>query len=217
MQIKQISSGKEDGNLSQRVYISADYSIYNGDRDVIDVLHSWGKDKYHKVNYIDTAQVVSGSISDDRDCRACDLKAEFNRQINVSSAVIFIIGDKTKARTAGSSCRRISDGEYCSCTPYKQNKNGSSICKVHGPTFTPGPDDDFGYINSYSYLRHEFEQAKKRGKNIIVVYNALIKQPGWLPSYMKGYENQAQPFWIRNSWDGRSGNYNFIKRALGYE
>ena len=32
--------GKED-SMSKRVYISADYSIYDGDRDVIDVLHSW--------------------------------------------------------------------------------------------------------------------------------------------------------------------------------
>ena len=191
--------------MSQRVYISADYSIYDGDRDVINVLHSWGNDNYHKVNYVDTAQVVSGSVSDDPDCRACDLKDEFNRQINASSAVIFVIGDKTK------------EGEYCSCTPYKQNTKGSSICKVHGPIFTPGPDDDFGCINSFSYLRHEFEQAEKRGKNIIIVYNALIKQPGWLPPYMKAYEDQAQPFWIRNSWNGRSGDYDFIKKALGYE
>ena len=80
--------------MSKRVYISADYSENDGDRNVVDVLHAWGKDDKHKVDYVDTAQVVSGSVSNDSDCRACDLKREFNRQINASSAVIFIIGDK---------------------------------------------------------------------------------------------------------------------------
>ena len=72
-----------------------------------------------KVNYVDTAEVVSGSVSDDPDCRACDLKAEFNRQINASSYVIFVIGDKTASRTAGSGCERNKKTQYeCTCTPY---------------------------------------------------------------------------------------------------
>ena len=203
--------------MSKRVYISADYSPTDGDRDVINVLHGWSDNNHLIVDYVDTAQVVSGSVSRDSDCRPCDLKAEFNRQINASSAVIFVIGDKTAGRTAGSSCRRLNDGDYCVCTPYKQNANGSTYCKIHGQTFTPGPNDDVGKINAFSYLKHEFLQAEKRGKNIVIVYNALIRQPSWLPSYMKGYEDQAQPFWISNSWGGRSGNYSFIKKALGYE
>ena len=202
--------------MSKRVYISADYSIYDGDRDVIDVLHSWGDDNLHKVNYVDTAQVVSGSVSDDPDCRACDLKAEFNLQINVSSVVIFVVGDKTKDRKAGSSCKRVSEGAYCSCTPYKQNANGTSYCKVSCVS-TPGPKDDFGNINSCSYIEHEFRQAEKIGKTIITVYNSLYKWPEWLPSYMKEYEDQAQPVWIKNSEGERIGNYDFIKKALGYE
>lgn len=201
--------------MSKRVYISADYSIYDGDRDVIDVLHSWGNDNLHKVDYVDTAQVVSGSVSDDQDCRACDLKAEFNRQINASSAVIFVVGDKTKNRTAGSSCKRMSAGAYCSCTPYKQNANGSSYCKVSYVS-KPGPNDNYGNINSCSYIEHEFRQAEKRGKTIIIVYNSLYRWSEWLPSYMKDYEDQAQAFWIKTSW-GRIGNYDFIKKALGYE
>ena len=86
--------------MSQRVYISADYSADDGDRDVINELHSWGKDAKHKVDYVDTAQVASRSISNDKDCRPCDLKKEFNAQICASSAVIFIVGDKTASRTA---------------------------------------------------------------------------------------------------------------------
>ena len=103
----------------------------------------------------------------------------------------------------------------CSCTPYKQNANGSKTCKVY-LTSTPSEDGDVGNINSYSYLRHEFEQAKKRNKTIIVVYNSLTKQANWLPSYMKDYESEAQPFWTKNSYGNEVGNYSYIKEALGY-
>jgi len=203
--------------LSKRVYISADYSENDGDRDVVKELHTWGRDNKHKVDYVDTAQVVSGSISEDEDCRPCDLKEEFNRQINASSAVIFIIGDKTAFRTAGSYCKRNSEGEGCACTPYKQNSNGAGICKIYGRTYTPGPDENYGKINTCSYLEHEFRQAEKKKRTIIIVYNSLNKQSGWLPDYMSAYEKDAHPFWIKNSWGKRVGDYQYIKDALGYE
>jgi len=203
--------------MSKRVYISADYSIWNGDRDVVDELHKWCNDNLHKVDFVDTAQVVSGSVSDDPDCRACDLKNEFNKQINISSAAIFIIGDKTAKRTAGSTCLRISQGAYCECTPYKQNANGSTFCKIYGEVHTPGPDEDLGYINNFSYLEHEFKQAIRKKKKIIIVYNSLNRQPGWLPDYMSAYENVAHPFWKYNALGNRVGDYTYIKQALGYE
>lgn len=112
--------------MSKRVYISADYAEESGDRNVIDVLHSWAEDDLHKVDFVDTAEVVSGSVSKEENCRICDLKKEFNEQINASSAIIFIVGDKTASRTAGSECSRNSTSYYnCYCTPYKQNSKGS--------------------------------------------------------------------------------------------
>ena len=198
----------------KRVYISADYSENDGDRSVVEILHAWGNDDLHKVSFVDTACVVSGSVSQDSDCRACDLKAEFNSQIDVSSSVIFIIGDKTSSRTAGSLCRRITEGAFCQCTPYKQNVNGCSVCKIYGQTYVPAPNEDVGKINSYSYLEHEFKQAERKNKNIIVVYNSLYKQPNWLPSYMRDYADIAQPFWVKSSTGEKIGNYDFIKRAL---
>ncbi len=202
--------------MSKRVYISADYSELNGDREVVDELHKWGNDALHKVDYVDTAEVVSGSVSADPDCRPCDLKKEFNSQINASSAVIIIIGDKTTSRTAGSVCKRNSDGAGCDCTPYKQNSKGAKTCKW-STTSTPGPEDDLGNINIYSYLEHEFLQAKRKGKAIIIVYNSLNKQSGWLPSYMNGYESEAHPFWTQNALATKVGNYAHIKKALGYD
>ena len=81
---------RKERNMSKRVYISADYSESNGDRAVVDELHKWGKDKLHKVDYVDTAEVVSGSVSENPDCRPCDLKKEFNSQINVSSEFFMV-------------------------------------------------------------------------------------------------------------------------------
>ena len=147
--------------MSKQVYISADYAEYDGDRDVVEELNKWGSDNFHKVDFIDMSKVASGSVSKDPDCRICDLKQEFNRQINASSAVIFVVGDKTALRTAGSACRRSgNDQSSCNCTPYKQNTNGTKSCKVFF-TSTPGENDDVGCINSYSYLKHEFKQAEK--------------------------------------------------------
>lgn len=200
--------------MSKRVYISADYSVDSGDRDVVVELNKWGSDNLHKVDFIDMAKVTSGSVSKSADCRICDLKDEFNRQINASSAVIIVIGDKTAYRTAGSTCLRATLSQsYCTCTPYKQNTKGTQPCKKY---VLPSSGSDVNPVNEYSYLRHEFEQAQKRGKTIIVVYNSLYKQPAWLPSYMSGYASSAQPFWVRDSLDRKVGNYALIKGALGY-
>lgn len=202
--------------MRKRVYISADYSESNGDRDVVDELVKWGNDNIHKVDFVDMAKVVSGSVSENPDCRICDLKQEFNRQIKASSTAIFVIGDKTAMRKAGSACDRVGNVQsICSCTPYKQNTNGKKACKVEF-TSKPGENDDVGNINSYSYLEHEFRQAKKKNKQIIVLYNSLRKESGWLPSYMKGYEDSARPFWIKNYWGDKVGDYSYIKEVLGF-
>lgn len=203
--------------MSKKVYISADYDYDSGDRNVVDELNKWGTDNYHKVDFVDMAKVVSGSVSNNSGCCICDLKAEFNRQINASSAAIFVIGDKTGNRTAGSTCQRIYKEWYeCLCTPYKQNTNGVKSCKYH-TTFPADPSGDVGNINTFSYLRHEFEQTVKKGKKIIVVYNSKYKQSNWLPDYMSAYKDIAEPFWVEDYMGRRVGNYQFIKKELGYE
>lgn len=202
--------------MRKRVYISADYSENSGDRNVVETLNQWGTDNLHKVDFVDMAKVVSGSVSNGSDCRPCDLKKEFNNQINASSAVIIVIGDKTKYRTAGSNCSRVNKARLeCSCTPYKQNTNGSKVCKVYNTS--DAYDMNVGNINAYSYIRHEFEQAKKRNKVIIVVYNSLRKEEDWLPAYMKDYESVAHPFWIKNADGEKVGDYSYIEQALGYD
>lgn len=203
--------------MSKRVYISADYDPYDGDKDVVEELNKWGQDNLHKVDFVDMSKVASGSVSNEPDCRICDLKAEFNSQINASSAVIFIVGDKTATRTAGCACdRNVREQSDCICTPYKENNRGQQRCKVMSTSKT-GPGEDVGNINSYSYLRHEFEQAKKKGKDIIILYNSTRNETSWLPSYMSGYKDVACPFWMYNYKNEKIGNYAYIKRVLGFE
>lgn len=202
--------------MSKQVYISADYDQNNGDRDVVEELTKWGSDNLHKVDFIDMSKVSSGSVATNSDCRICNLKSEFNRQINASSAVIFVVGDMTGARTAGCACERATRTQSeCFCTPYKQNTNGVKACKVKS-TSTPGKDDDVGNINKYSYLRHEFEQAKKKKRNVIIVYNSTRKETSWLPHYMSGYEEIAKPFWKLDDYGNKVGDYSYIKEVLGF-
>ena len=88
--------------MKKHIYISSDYSEDNGDREVVKALKTWGYDNRYKVEFLDMAEVVSGSVSENNpDCRPCDLKREFNQQINASSSVIFVVGDKTADRKAG--------------------------------------------------------------------------------------------------------------------
>lgn len=85
-----------------------------------------------------------------------------------------------------------------------------------GRASTPGENDDVGCINSYSYLKHEFKQAEKKNKTIIVVYNSLRRESDWLPSYMKNYEDSARPFWTTNYRGDKVGDYSYIKEVLGF-
>ena len=201
--------------MSKRVYISSDYADNDGDVEVVFYLHKWGKDNSHKVDFVDMAQVASGSVSNDPDCRPCDLKREFNSQIAASSAVIFIVGNRTKDRSAGSTCYLAkTHGYFGPCTPYKQNTNSRKYCKI---TQINHSGVDIPAVNNYSYLRHEFEEAVALCKNIIIVYNSLRKEESWLPGYMLAYGWKAQPFWKKDFLGNKVGNYDFIKKALGYE
>lgn len=201
--------------MKRRIYISSDYDEGNGDRAVVEEFYKWNESNRHSLEFSDLAKVVSGSVSNCSDCRICDLKAEFNRQINLSSAIIFVVGDRTKNRTAGSMCDRHKKASYVDsqCTPYKQNSKGSQPCKViHNSNVSSS--SDVSKINGFSYLRHEFEQAKKKGKKIIIVYNSLYRQEVWLPPYMSEFADLAIPFWIKTNAGNKIGNYEAIKDML---
>lgn len=200
--------------MGKQVYISADYDEDNGDREVVGVLRKWGSDNLHKVDFIDMSEVKSGSVSKYPDCRICDLKQEFNEQINASSAIIFIVGDKTASRTAGNKCfRNMKSQINCWCTPYKKNANGQRRCKIFDCTLIDF-EKGINKVNNYSYLEHEFKQAEKRKRDkIIIIYNSLRHESSWLPSYMANYKSQARPFWIIKD-KKKVGDYDYIKQVL---
>ena len=82
--------------MNKRIYISADYAENDGDRKVVEELKKWGRDNYHLSDFVDMAEVISGSVSKNNpDCRICDLKEEFNKQIKASS----IVGSTEKAKS----------------------------------------------------------------------------------------------------------------------
>ena len=202
--------------MKKRIYISADYANEDGDRNVVEQLNSWANDNCHIIDFVDMAQVVSGSVSyNNPDCRPCDLKKEFNNQINKSSIAVFVVGNRTALRTAGSSCGKAHNSIWC--TPYKNNANGSKFCdRSYGYNYLFGYSNDVNPVNSYSYLRHEFEQAKAKNKEIVILFNSTRYEYSWLPSYMKGFESRSFPFWNmgwNNNW---VPNYQMIKRELGY-
>ncbi len=203
--------------MSKRIYISADYDNNNGDLNVVYMLKRWSEDNLHSVDFTDMAEVRTGSVSNYDDCRICDLKSEFNKQINASSGVIFIVGSNTANRKAGEKCDQAIN-PFCTnkCTPYKANANGLCSCKYNYLTglLNLGDDSNVNPINSYSYLRHEFEQAKKKGKKILILYNSLYRNNNWLPGYMKGFEGFAHPFWTKDAWGNKIGNYRLIREFV---
>lgn len=186
--------------MEKRIYISADYDPINGDRDVVEELVRLANDKRCKIEFKDMAAAKSGSVSDNEDCRYCDLKEEFNRKINISSTIVFVVGDKTKTRDAGSTCKLASDPLFSilsilpyyidkiECTPYKRNASGSVCCKkTASDVCDDNASEDVRCINNFSFLQHEFEQAKHKGKKIVIIYNSSRKEEKWLPSYMREY------------------------------
>ena len=66
------------------------------------------------------------------------------------------------------------------------------------------------------FHRHEFEQAKKKNKTIIIAYNSQRKEAKWLPTYMSAYEDEAHPFWTTNDKGKKVGDYSYIKEVLGF-
>lgn len=57
----------------------------------------------------------------------------------------------------------------------------------------------------------------KKNKKIIILYNSTRNEERWLPSYMKGYEHNAKPFWMYNEQKHKVGNYFHIKKELGFD
>ena len=56
-------------------------------------LLTWSDSNKYLVDFVDMATVAFGSVVKDPDCRICDLKLDFNKQMNASSILLCIMGN----------------------------------------------------------------------------------------------------------------------------
>lgn len=163
--------------MSKRVYVSADWKESNDshscDKTVVDRIRKWKNDNRYGVDIICTDD-VHNSVTNNPDCRRCDIKDECGRNIKLSDVVIFVVGDNTESKKAG-----LCDGRLCS--PAYSNLN-KKYCKYFLKDCAS---------NSMSYLQYEITSAVKSGKCIVIVYNSVYKQekwiPGWYNTLLKNY------------------------------
>ena len=62
-----------------------------------------------------------------------------------------------------------------------------------------------------------FHSITGKSEKIIIFYNSSRKERSWLPSYMDGYQELAEPFWIYDDKGNKFGNYRHLKSELGVE
>lgn len=163
--------------MSKRVFVSADWKepfvSHSWDKEVVDRIRKWKNDSRYGIDIICTDDVHK-SVTDNLDCRRCDIKEECGKFINLSSIVIFVVGDNTASKTAGA-CNGIS------CSPAYSGQN-KVCCKYF---FPDNFDKLFSKGWSMSYLQYEITTAVLAKKSIVLVYNSVYKQESWIPSWYK--------------------------------
>ena len=116
--------------MSKRVFVSADwkepFDSHSWDKEVVDRIRKWKYDSRYGVDLICTDDVHK-SVTENSDCRRCDIKEECGRYIKSSSVVIFVVGDNTASKKAGAcdsiSCSPVYSGQQKSYCKYFYNKS----------------------------------------------------------------------------------------------
>lgn len=163
--------------MSKRVFVSADwkepFDSHSWDKEVVDRIRKWKNDNRYGVDIICTDDVHK-SVTENSDCRRCDIKEECRRYINSSSVVVFVVGDNTASKKAGA-CDSIS------CSPAYSGQQ-KSYCKYFLNENFANP---FPGSREMSYLQYEITTAVLTGKSIVLVYNSVYRQESWIPSWYK--------------------------------
>ena len=194
--------------MSKRIFVSADwgesFDSHSCDREVVDRIRKWKSDARYGVD-ITCTDDVHDSVTEEKDCRRCDIKFECGKCVEKSSVVIFVVGDRTSTKNAGS-C----DGTLCSPAYSGLQKK---YCNK-------------GYIfnqpqhwQRMSYLEYEITTAIINKKSILIVYNAAYHMESWIPAWYKvlcrNYrvdELGRIPFW--SNCDHTKDCYQEIRRYL---
>jgi len=178
--------------MSKKVYVSADwkepFDSHSWDKEVVDRIRQWGKDSRYGIEIVCTDN-VHNSVTNNNDCRRCDIKNECRSQIIKSDIIIFVIGDKTATKNAGP-C----DGFYCSPAYSGAEKKICNRNYLLEPIYS---------WKDMSYLELEITTAVLNNKPIIIVYNSVKHQNSWIPSWYtklcKDYNVRPIgdfPFWL---------------------
>jgi len=158
--------------MRTKVYVSADwkepFDKHSSDKEVVNRIRQWGYDSRYGVD-ITCTDNVHNSVTNDDDCRRCDIKNECRSQILKSDIIVFVVGDKTATKNAGP-C----DGRYCSPAYSGEEK------KYCNRNFLLDPIDTW---KDMSYLEFEISTAVLFRKPILIVYNSVYHQESWIPSW----------------------------------
>lgn len=164
-------------SMRKRVFVSADwrepFNSHSWDKAVVDRIRQWNYDNRYGVDFICTDD-VHNSVTENTNCRRCDIKKECGEYVKSSSVVIFVVGDNTGSKKAGA-C----DGISCSPAYSGQQK---SYCKYF---FNGSSNNPFLEWRGMSYLQYEITTAVLSEKNIVLVYNSAYKQESWIPGWYK--------------------------------
>lgn len=200
--------------MGKNIFVSADWkddfvNSLSDDKIVVERIRTWSNSANYGVNFRYTDAVHKSVLnSNNPDCRRCDIKLECEHQIEWSSIVIIVIGDKTKTKGSGA-C----DGQACS--PAESWKPKVPCKLVHA---APGQETNVVYY-AESYLEHEIRIALTLKKKIILVFNSVNVMIDWIPQFYlseivknPNLELCRVPFWQ----DLRGGKdcYTSIKRYL---
>lgn len=163
--------------MSKRVFVSADwkepFDSHSWDKEVVDRMRKWKYDSRYGVDLICTDDVHK-SVTENSDCRRCDIKEECGRCIKSSSVVIFVVGDNTASKKAGA-CDSIS------CSPAYSGQQKSYCKYFYNKSFA----NPFSGGREMSYLQYEITTAVLAGKSIVLVYNSVYRQESWIPGWYK--------------------------------
>ena len=177
--------------MNKRVFVSADwrepFDSHSWDKEVVDRIRKWKSDPRYGID-ITCTDDVHDSVTNNSDCRRCDIKFECGDCIKNSSVVVFVVGDKTASKNAGP-C----DGVSCSPAYSGSQKK---FCKK---TYVYNPISNW---KNMSYLEYEITTAVLSRKPILIVFNSVYRQEQWIPSWYKTLCQYHQvnelariPFW----------------------
>ena len=165
-----------------KTYIAAEW---DGDKDAIDQLHKWKKNKFWSLSFTDAhdlTQARDGSLN-------CSIKSSLATRLNSSKTFVLIVGSNTKTARSGS-C------QYC------DSLNSYTKYCARGMN-----------VDYRSYIEYECEKAIRDDLKIVVLYNAASVNKAKCPDAIKNFGTHKAMCYMKGGsyyWD-----YQTVKEAIG--